>query len=100
METIIHFYTLVKTQQFNPETGLYLESSPYVYDIFKAEQENGKLTQLEVKPKQAPYAASLFNLYSTGLRYPSVLSDIFSDILSEIALTDNDGFAEIISKMA
>ncbi|WP_198957842.1 hypothetical protein [Fibrobacter sp. UWR2] len=30
------------------ETGLYLESSPYVYDIFKAEQENGKLTQLEV----------------------------------------------------
>jgi hypothetical protein len=50
--------------------------------------------------KQAPYAASLFNLYSTGLRYPSVLSDIFSDILSEIALADNDGFAEIISKMA
>ncbi|OWV00156.1 hypothetical protein B7994_08825 [Fibrobacter sp. UWR2] len=64
METIIHFYTLVKTQQFKAmrrfyasetfaklvdlETGLYLESSPYVYDIFKAEQENGKLTQLEV----------------------------------------------------
>ena len=50
--------------------------------------------------KQAPYAASLFNLYSTGLRYPSVLSDTSSDILSEIALADNDGFAEIISKMA
>ena len=30
------------------ETGLYLESSPYVYDIFKAELENGKLVQLEV----------------------------------------------------
>ena len=30
------------------ETGLYRESSPYVYDIFKAEQENGKLVQLEV----------------------------------------------------
>ena len=30
------------------ETGLYLESSPYVYDIFKTEQEHGKLVQLEV----------------------------------------------------
>lgn len=30
------------------ETGLYLESSPYVYEIFKTEQENGKLVQLEV----------------------------------------------------
>jgi len=29
-----------------------------------------------------------------------MLSDTFSDILSEIALADNDGFAEIISKMA
>ena len=29
------------------ETGLYLASSPYVYDIFKAELENGKLVQLE-----------------------------------------------------
>ena len=32
----------------DPETGLYLESSLYIYDIFKAEQENGKLVQLEV----------------------------------------------------
>lgn len=30
------------------ETGLYLESSPYVYEIFKEEEKNGKLTQLEV----------------------------------------------------
>ncbi len=30
------------------ETGLYLESSAYVYDLFKTELEYGKLVQLEV----------------------------------------------------
>lgn len=30
------------------ETGLYLESSAYVYDLFKTELEYGKLIQLEV----------------------------------------------------
>ncbi len=30
------------------ETGLYLESSAYVYDLFKTEQKYGKLVQLEV----------------------------------------------------
>lgn len=29
------------------ETGLYLEGSPYLYEIYKAERENGKLVQLE-----------------------------------------------------
>ena len=29
------------------KTGLYLESAAYVYDLFKIEQENGKLIQME-----------------------------------------------------
>jgi len=32
----------------NEETGLYLESSAYLYDLFKTEMEQGKLVQLEV----------------------------------------------------
>lgn len=30
------------------ETGLYLESSPYVYDLFKDEYTYGKLIQAEL----------------------------------------------------
>ena len=30
------------------ETGLYLESSAYVYDIYQSECENGKLIQIEI----------------------------------------------------
>ncbi len=30
------------------ETGLYLESSAYVYDLFKTELQYGKLVQIEV----------------------------------------------------
>ena len=29
------------------ETGLYFESSPYIYDLYKSEKANGKLIQLE-----------------------------------------------------
>jgi hypothetical protein len=32
---------------FDEETGLYLESSAYVYDIFKHERQAGYLVQLE-----------------------------------------------------
>ncbi|MCM1306799.1 MAG: hypothetical protein NC303_05850 [Firmicutes bacterium] len=31
----------------DPETGLYLESAATVYEIFKAEQETGKIVQAE-----------------------------------------------------
>ena len=30
------------------ETGLYLESSPYVYDIYKTEKAYGKIVQEEI----------------------------------------------------
>lgn len=32
----------------NVETGLYLESSTYVYDIYKSEKENGRIIQQEI----------------------------------------------------
>lgn len=32
----------------NVETGLYLESSAYVYDIYKSEKENGRIIQQEI----------------------------------------------------
>jgi hypothetical protein len=32
----------------DPETGLYLAASAYVYDLFKSELENGKLIQLDL----------------------------------------------------
>jgi len=35
------------TKLFDEETGLYLESSAYVYDIFKNERQAGHLVQLE-----------------------------------------------------
>lgn len=49
VEAMRQFYALETFAKLvDTETGLYQESSPYVYDIFKAEQENGKLVQLEV----------------------------------------------------
>jgi len=35
------------TKLFDEETGLYLESSAYLYDIFKNELQAGSLIQLE-----------------------------------------------------
>ena len=43
------FYTSeVYKKLLDEETGLYLESSAYVYDLFKSEHENGKLLQNEI----------------------------------------------------
>ncbi len=36
------------TKLTDAETGLYLESSAYVYDLYKNECENGKLVQFEI----------------------------------------------------
>ncbi|MGN0739293.1 MAG: hypothetical protein ACI4LX_03890 [Treponema sp.] len=46
MQKLYSSETFEKINDF--ETGLYLESSPYVYDLFKAEMTNGKLVQLEI----------------------------------------------------
>ena len=32
----------------NIETGLYLESPAYIYDIYKSEKENGRIIQQEI----------------------------------------------------
>jgi len=49
VEAMRRFYTSETFAKLvDTETGLYRESSLYVYDIFKAEQENGRLIQLEV----------------------------------------------------
>jgi hypothetical protein len=32
----------------DPETGLYLDSSAYVYELFRGELENGEIVQQEV----------------------------------------------------
>ena len=32
----------------NIETGLYLESPTYIYDIYKSEKENGRIIQQEI----------------------------------------------------
>jgi hypothetical protein len=43
-----HFYTSVVFEKLQDiDTGLYRESSAYVYDLFKIELEHGKLIQLE-----------------------------------------------------
>ena len=42
------FYTSETYEKIlDEETGLYLEGSAYLYDIFKTELEHGELTQLE-----------------------------------------------------
>lgn len=43
MQKLYSSETFSKINDF--ETGLYLESSPYVYDLYKTEKQNGKLIQ-------------------------------------------------------
>jgi len=33
---------------FDPETGLYLQSSAYVYDLLRDELQNGRIVQREI----------------------------------------------------
>ncbi len=49
MEEAMHqFYTSRTCDKLlNEDTGLYLKSSAFVYDILKAEQKRGKLLQTE-----------------------------------------------------
>jgi hypothetical protein len=43
------FYTsLVFEKLLDYKTGLYQESAGYIYDIFKTEQEYGRIVQLEI----------------------------------------------------
>ena len=48
-EAMHAFYTSnLYEKLLDEETGLYLESSAYVYDIYKTEKQQGKLTQSEL----------------------------------------------------
>ena len=47
-EAMYQFYTSkIYEKLLDEETGLYLESSPCIYEIFRAEQKEGHLVQLE-----------------------------------------------------
>lgn len=46
MQRLYSSETFIKLNDI--ETGLYLESSSYVYDIYKAEKEKGKIVQEEI----------------------------------------------------
>lgn len=47
-EALRMFYTSITyTKLLDQETGLYLESSPYVYDLFLSECKNGYILQEE-----------------------------------------------------
>lgn len=49
LEAMQQLYTSQTYAKLNDlETGLYRESSPYVYDIFKTEKANGKIIQEEI----------------------------------------------------
>ena len=49
LEAMQQLYTSQTYVKLNDlETGLYRESSPYVYDIFKTEKANGKILQEEI----------------------------------------------------
>ena len=49
LEAMQQLYTSQTYAKLNDlETGLYRESSPYVYDIFKTEKANGKILQEEI----------------------------------------------------
>ena len=49
LEAMQQLYTSQTYVKLNDlETGLYRESSPYVYDIFKTEKANGKIIQEEI----------------------------------------------------
>jgi hypothetical protein len=48
-ESMSRFYTSTTFSKLQDvETGLYLNSSAYVYDLFKVESEQGMLTQNEI----------------------------------------------------
>ena len=46
MQSLYNSETFAKLNDV--ETGLYLESSPYVYDIYKTEKAYGKIVQEEI----------------------------------------------------
>ena len=46
MRSLYYSETFAKLNDL--ETGLYLESSPYVYDIYKTEKAYGKIVQEEI----------------------------------------------------
>ena len=49
LEAMQRLYTSETCSKLNNvETGLYLESSAYVYDIYKSEKENGRIIQQEI----------------------------------------------------
>lgn len=50
MASAMHLFYLSETYEKlnDKETGLYLESSAYVYDLFKNERRNGKIIQEEI----------------------------------------------------
>ncbi len=46
LEAMQRFYTSETIKKLNnPETGLYLESPTFIYDIYKSEKENGRIIQ-------------------------------------------------------
>ena len=48
-EAMQHLYnSQVFTKLNDQETGLYRESSLYIYDLYKSEKENGKVIQEEI----------------------------------------------------
>ena len=49
LETMQRLYTSETFSKLNNiETGLYLESPSYIYDIYKSEKENGRIIQQEI----------------------------------------------------
>lgn len=49
LEAMRRFYTSETFSKLNNiETGLYLESPAYIYDIYKSEKENGRIIQQEI----------------------------------------------------
>ena len=49
LEAMQRLYTSETFSKLNNiETGLYLESPSYIYDIYKSEKENGRIIQQEI----------------------------------------------------
>ena len=49
LEAMRRLYTSETFSKLNNiETGLYLESPAYIYDIYKSEKENGQIIQREI----------------------------------------------------
>jgi hypothetical protein len=48
-EAMRQFYTSETYEKLlDEDTGLYLESSAYIYDLFKDEYQNGRIVQNEI----------------------------------------------------